>query len=67
MLSLEGDEVDQDIGALAERLLEGGRLGTVDLDVLDAERKLVFTAAADDDFPPTPLESRDQRVEGLAY
>jgi len=52
VLSLEGDEVDQDIGVLAERLLEGGRIGTVDLDVVDPGRKLVFTAAADDDVPP---------------
>jgi len=66
VLSLEGDEVDQDIRALAERLLEGGRIGTVDLDVLDAGRKLVFTAVADYDLPPTPLEPRDQRPSGLA-
>jgi len=26
----------------------------------------VFTAAADDDLPPTPPEPRDQRPSGLA-
>jgi len=66
VLLLEGDEIDQDLSTFAERLPQSGRIGTVDLDVVDAGRKLVFTAAADDDVPPTSLEPRDQRPSGLA-
>src|SRR5205085_7663897 len=66
VLSFEGDEVDEHIRPVAERLLQSGRVSTVDLDVLDDRRKLALAAAADNNVPPPLLEPRDQRPSGLA-
>src|SRR5439155_6322049 len=66
VLFLEGDEVDQDIGAVAEHLLQSGCIGTIDRGVLDAGRNVALAAAADDDIPPALLKPRDQRPSGLA-
>jgi len=66
MLLLEGDEVDEDIRTHTKRLAQSVGVGPVDLDVLDARRQLVLAPAADDDFPPSLPEPRDQRATGLA-
>src|SRR4029079_1704960 len=63
---LEGHEVDENVRTRAECLPQGLRVGTVDLDVLDAGRELVLAAAADNSIPATFLESRDQCSSGLA-
>jgi hypothetical protein len=66
VLPLEGDEVDQDVRASAERLLQRGRVGAVDLDVLDSLRYLALAAAPDGDLPAALAKARDECAAGLA-
>ena len=66
MLLLEGNEVDEDVRPSSERLLQGGAVGAIDLDVLDALRDLALTPARDDYFPAAVAKARDQGASGLA-
>ncbi len=66
MLLLEGNEVDQDVRPVSERLLQGSGVGAIDLDVLDSLRNVALAAAHDHDFPAAFAKARNQRSSGLA-
>jgi hypothetical protein len=66
MLALERDEVDEHVGAAAERITKRLRVIAVDPNVLCSRRNLSFAAAGNDDLPAAISEARDQAPAGLA-
>ena len=68
MLGLEGDDVDQDVGSLAECLLECSRLAAVDADVpaLQFVRHGPLAPTGDHDLPTALEETPRDRPAGLA-
>ena len=66
MLGLERGEVDEQVGAIADRGVERSLGPAVDGDMLDTPGKVSLAAAGHDDLPAALLEPRDQRSAGLA-
>src|SRR5262249_55544092 len=63
---LEGGEVDDDVGPLADGRLESAGHVAVEGDVLDSGWQLALAAAAHNHVPASFLEPRDQSAAGLA-
>ena len=66
MFLLEGDEVDQHVRPISERLFQGFGVGAMDLDVLDPLGHLALAPTRDDHFPAAFAKARNQRASGLA-